>query len=297
MKLPDFSEDKKLTELLQLMDAELTPWQSGVDGILVTTGIEISLKKIEYAPDGTLEYEGRKVVVYIRDQHVFDSYELVDPDELVDPEELRKFHVASCSTLKLMRSKNRYDKYVVATRTDGKFIINFLVNNKIHEKGERVERRLYVCKHCLNALDYQNYRNKKTQQNEIREFFDLNEFFEMYGSQITSTPPETDITAPENKYSPDWPQIRERYKEKVEWRCEKCSIDLRKEKKFLDVHHINGLRNNNGEENLCALCIGCHAEQFQHQHIKATPKYKKFLRWRDQQQSNREDFIGDFTIN
>ena len=85
MKLPDFSEDEKLNELLQLMGAELVPWQSGIDGMLVTMGIEISQEEIEYAPDGTLEYEGRKVVVYIRDQNVFDSYELVDPDELVDP--------------------------------------------------------------------------------------------------------------------------------------------------------------------------------------------------------------------
>ena len=277
MKLPDFSEDKRLNELRQLMGTELIPWKSGgnwapinIDEILITTGLDISPDEIEYAPDGTLEYKGQKVVVYIRD-HI--SYELVDPDELVDPEQLRKFHVANCLTLKQMKSQNNFDRYVVATRTDGKFIVNFVVDNRIHEKGERVERRLYVCKHCLNTLNYKRYRNRKTQQDEIREFFDLNEFFEMYGSQITSEPTGTDLTAPVNMYSFDWDQISRNYREKMGWKCEECGIDLGARRKFMQVHHINGLKNDNREENLRALCIRCHAEMPQHQHMKSLPEY------------------------
>ena len=107
MKLPDFSKYVRLNQLRQQMGAELISWNSGgdwdpidIDGLLVTTGIDIPPDEIEYAPDGTLEYEGRKVVVYIRDQYVLDSYKLVDPDELVDPEQLCKFHVADCPTLR-----------------------------------------------------------------------------------------------------------------------------------------------------------------------------------------------------
>ena len=292
MKLPDFSEDKKLNELLQLMGAELVPWQSGIDGILVTTGIEIPQAEIKYAPDGTLEYEGRKVVVYIRDHLVFDSYELVDPDELIDPEQLRRFHVANCLTLKQMRSQkqmgveSRYEtKYVVATRTDGKFIVNFVVGDRVHEKGEKVERRLYVCKHCLNTLDYKRYRNRKTQQDEIREFFDLNEFFEMYGSQITNKPTGTDLTAPVNTYSLDWNQkISPDYKEKMGWKCEKCNADLVERKECLHTHHLNAQKSDNREENLCALCIRCHAEMPGHQHLKSSSKYRECLQWLDRKQ-------------
>ena len=277
MKLPDFSTDVKLNRLRQQMGAELIPWTSGIDGMLVTTGIEISPDEIVYAPDGTLEYEGRKVVVYIRDQNVLNSYELVDPD----PEQLRKFHVANCLTLKQMRAQSRYGRYVVATRTDGKFIVNFLVNNRIHKKGERVERRLYVCKHCLNKLDYKRYRNRRTQQDEIRESFDLNEFFEMYGSRIAIEPPDTDRTAPINKYSSNWRQISRHYRKKVGWRCEECGTDLGEGKKFLEVHHINSVKYDNKDENLRALCIHCHAEQYQHQRMKSLPEYDQYTRWRD----------------
>lgn len=34
----------------------------------------------------------------------------------------------------------------------------------------------------------------------------------------------------------------------------------------------------NRPENLCALCINCHAEQFPHQHIRSNPRYQVFLR-------------------
>ena len=294
MRLPDFSRHVGLNELRQQMGTELISWNSGgnwdpidIDGLLITTGIDIPPDEIEYAPDGTLEYEGRKVVVYIRDQYVLDSYKLVDPNELVDPEQLCKFHVADCPTLKTMKSQNKFDRYVVATRTDGKFIVNFLTGGRIHGKGERVERRLYVCKNCLNKLNYRKYRNyRPSKKEEIREFFDLNKFFEMYGSQITRKPTSTDITAPVNEYSSDWDQISRHYKEKVGWRCEECNIDLREGKEFLDVHHINGLKNDNREENHCALCLHCHAEQFQHQRIRYSPRYKKFSRWLDQKQLN-----------
>ena len=286
MKLPDFSRHVGLNQLLQQMGAELIPWKSGgdwepidIDGMLVTTGIEISPDEIEYAPDGTLEYEGRKVVVYIRDQYNREQ-DVLDSYELIDPEHLCRFHVADCPTLKSMRSQNRYERYVVATRTYGKFTVNFLDGGRLIEKG--VECRLYVCKNCLHKLNYKNYQSRRmSKKDEIRESFDLKAFFERYGSQIVIEPPDTDRTAPVNEYSFDWPQISRHYKEKVRWRCEECGTDLGEGKRFLTVHHINGLKHDNRKENLRALCIHCHAEMPQHQHIKSNPRYEEYQRWRD----------------
>ena len=285
MNLPDFSKHVELNRLRQQMGAELISWDSegdwkpiDIDKLLITSGIDISPDQIEYAEDGTLEYEGRKVVVYIRDQYVSDSNNLVDIEELVDPARLCKFHIANCATLEQMKSQNRFDRYVVATRTDGKFIVNFLVGGRVHDRGEKVERRLYVCKNCLSQLNYKEYTSKNYQQkNKIRDSFDLNAFFEIYPSQITNTPTETDVTAPVNEYPSNWGRISLQYREKVEWKCEKCNIDFREKKAFLHLHHRNGLKHDNSERNLRALCIGCHAEEPQHQHLKSTPLYTEYM--------------------
>jgi len=38
------------------------------------------------------------------------------------------------------------------------------------------------------------------------------------------------------------------------------------------------LKYDNNDENLEVLCIGCHAEQVQHAHLKRTPDYQEFIR-------------------
>lgn len=290
MNLPDFSKHVGLNQLRQNMGTELISWNSGgvwdvinIDKILEKTGIDIPPGDLEYAADGTLEYEGRKVVVYIRDQYV--------PSDS-NREQLCKFHVADCVTLQGMRQSNRYERYVVTTRTDGKFIVNFLGESWYRDKEEEVERRLYVCKNCLSRLNYNGYKSYgysgygQRKKNAIRESFDLREFFERYGSQITREPTHTDITAPLNTYPPNWNQISHRYKEKRNWECEECGINLRDERKFLHVHHINGQKNNNNDKNLLSLCIGCHANKPQHHQLRSHPDYWEYMRWFNQKEFN-----------
>ena len=274
MNLPDFSKHVGLNQLRQNMGAELISWNSGeewksinIDKILVTTGIEITPDEIEPADDGTLEYAGRKVAVYIRDIRA--QYVPIDSTR----EQLPRFHVADCDTLRDMRRSNRYEKYVVTSRTDGKFIVNFL-----HDQVEEAERRLYVCKNCLDRLNYNGYRRRGySGRNAIRDYFYLRAFFEKYDSQITREPTHTDITAPVNTYPPNWEQISYRYKEKRNWKCEECGVNLRDERKFLHVHHINGQKNDSNEKNFLALCIGCHANKPQHHQLRSDPDYREYM--------------------
>jgi hypothetical protein len=45
----------------------------------------------------------------------------------------------------------------------------------------------------------------------------------------------------------------------------------------LHAHHKNGEKSDNKKENIEILCIGCHAEEYAHSHMKSLPEYKNFI--------------------
>lgn len=271
MRLPDFKQHSMFNRLRSQMNAHLVDWsESGIwnsidiDEILVTTGHDIAPEELAVARDGTLEYEGRKVVVYIRDQLVqYKPY---------------KFHVADCKTLTQMRLNNRYDRYVVSNRTDGTFTINSIEQGRIVEKG--VDEILSICWNCLIRLNYKGFESCNQQaKNWILKSFTLDEFFEKYTSQIRIEPTHTNVTAPPNEYTVHWDNISRRFKERANWTCEKCHVSLLDKREYLHVHHRDGHKNNNSSENLQVLCMACHAEFPQHDHLKQQPEYFEFIDW------------------
>jgi 5-methylcytosine-specific restriction endonuclease McrA len=74
-----------------------------------------------------------------------------------------------------------------------------------------------------------------------------------------------------NRYPKNWKAIALKIKEKANWKCDKCGLqclkpsDSRKgltrseiSKITLTVHHRNYQPEDNSENNLIALCSGCH---------------------------------------
>lgn len=277
MKLIDFRGHFQLNELRRQMNAslielEIAVW-TGIDAeqlrqkLNSIEGIEVDIGDIVPSSDGTFEYKGHKVLVYIRDQYYNPKY----------GDREYKFHIANCNTMEKAFAKGRADRYVVSTRTDGRFLVNVrdFYTRELIKENAIVE--LHVCKNCLLRLKYNGYSSHSTGRS-IYLKFKLSEFFQQYGgTQLTILPRHTDITAPPDEYSSEFELLSRGLKEKNNWRCQQCNLDLSHYKEFLHTHHKNGIKGDNSLDNLTTLCVRCHSELLGHSHLKFSPDYVRFV--------------------
>lgn len=272
MKLINFLQDNKLNSLRDQMGAELLQWDGssnwnsfdpfGFRAALREKGeVDIPFSEINISRDGTLELFGQKILVYIRDQRY--SYDLE-----------YKFHIANCATLIDAQRNQKYDKYVASINVNGKFKVNLIHGNSWIEKEKEV--KLNVCKNCLTALNYKGYRQSYGIKQTIYNTFSIDEFFQLYKKQTVKKPKHTNITAPINNYTKDFDTIANELKSKKRHTCESCFKDLSQDKKFLHVHHIDGIKSNNSITNLKVVCIGCHADEPGHGHMKLLPDFREY---------------------
>ena len=61
-----------------------------------------------------------------------------------------------------------------------------------------------------------------------------------------------------NDYTADFPEISRQLREKNNWKCSCCGVDMYNMKKGLHVHHINRIKYDNSPQNLKVLCALCH---------------------------------------
>jgi hypothetical protein len=269
MMLPDFTAFEPLNRLRRLMNAPLQEnfsFGHTVRG-LTHEDLDRALEAIGVLPDGTLTYKNRRVLLYIRDKRAFLN------------QKLPKFHFMNCKKLEEMRGRGRFERYVISTRTDGKFKMNF-----IYDSGSKASIcELKVCKLCLGDLPYKGYgQGDHKRDKEIYRAFALEEYFAVYPKNLlTVLPQHTDDSAPLNDYGIGFREISARYRAKNGWICEneKCRIDLShpSHRKYLHTHHLNAQKYDDRRENHKALCIRCHAEEPMHEHLKNSPDYTEFM--------------------
>jgi hypothetical protein len=229
-------------------------------------GLEISIDDLRILDDGTLAYKNSRVLLYIRDVAV------VYGDHQSQP----RYHVSNCKTLITMREKNKFSvRYVVSTRTDGQFNLNFIDGG--------VSRsslcRLMVCKNCLGHLGFNGYLKYwgEKQKAAAVQSFTLEDFFAQYPRSLhIENPKYNSDNAPLNTYSDDFGEISLKAKSAAKWKCQKCGFDLASKKEFLHTHHKNGAKFDNNPINLRVLCYGCHADEPDHHHMKSHPSYAIF---------------------
>lgn len=278
MKLPDFTNHHGLLSLRKEMGAtapgnfstkfraeELTLEQLRT---LATEGIEIKIDEVSPLDDGTLGYKGKRVVLYIRDVATYGG-------SFRTP----KFHVSWCRTLQEMTENKRFHRYVVASRDDGRFKIHKTQENQTISKSLAT---LDVCQNCLVALHFDGFNENwdRPRRRQTVSNFSLVRFFEIYPKDLHLRKAEhDDFSAPENKYNLDFRRVANRAKAESNWACQRCGQDLVAPhlRKFLHAHHVNAKKYDDSADNIEVLCIGCHAEEYQHAHVKRTAHYKEYM--------------------
>lgn len=280
MKLPDFTNDSQLNSLRSAMGALLAEYVGAPRGdvltaeeieSLVTEGIEIPIEDVKVLNDGTHVYKGRRVIVYIRDVAVYGGHAT-----------LPRFHPAMCDVLAKMIEENRYLKrYVVAAREDGRFKIHRIRGYEIAKSDEMLD----VCQCCLDELSYKGFslsQSRRQRQQAVSEF-SIHAFFDEVGRNCVWAMPRYDEgSAPANVYSVNFYRVARSIKEQRGYRCEEtnCRIDLSRpqHRKYLHAHHVNADKTDNHPLNIKLLCIRCHANTFQHSHLRRSPDYEEFCR-------------------
>ena len=115
--------------------------------------------------------------------------------------------------------------------------------------------------------------------------FTLDRFFDKFPRNLHTIKPEHDSdSAPLNDYAQDFSAKSNAVRAAANWTCQNrhCAVRLGRQehRKFLHVHHLNGLKSDDASHNLRVLCIGCHANEPSHGHMKGTPDYKTFMAMR-----------------
>jgi hypothetical protein len=260
------------------MGAEPTKWRLG-DSTLpppkdirkeLEEGKEVPLSEVTPGPGRLLTVEGQQVVLYIKDTRQ-------DRETLQDMELARRFHLADCKTLETMREKNRFERYVVTTRRDGLFSVDAM--DPITKEREELEVKLGPCKHCLELINWKEWRTRPRQEKiRIWDRFSLEDFFYEFSTFFRERPTFSDRIAPRGGYVANWASISERFRRQRNWRCDECGVNLSEHPYLLHCHHKNGVQSDNRPENIAVLCVEHHAQQLGHGHLQFPTRTLTLLR-------------------
>lgn len=228
-------------------------------------GIPVSKPSDFESKDGLLSCKGFQIILYIQDHTHRNMFE----EAIEDGGKGNRFHVAYCKKLQEMWTNDRGKRYVVTNNLSEKFVIK----GKNDEAGKA---KLQVCKHCLRKLNYSNYRNRDNRgRDRIVKEFHLPIFFETYASYFSTLPSRR--AGDREDYTDDWLEVSWSYREKQNFTCEGCGVNLSQgdDHELLHTHHIDGVKSDNSEDNLQALCVDCHRRQPYHQHMNNNEMFRE----------------------
>lgn len=221
---------------------------------LIDSAIPVSKSEIAQKPGELLEYKGRKVVVYIRDQKAAVNF--------YRNRSGYRYHLCNCSTLQSMRDIGKEHRYLATQRKDGMFEAHDLTVDPVQKGIVQMD----LCKNCVEIL----WRKRK-----YFTPFNLKQYFEKNDSYTPKTIKKIEEVRSTQTYSPKQDDYSREYRKACHHKCQICSVDCSEFTGLLHMHHVDGNPANNQRHNLQILCVDCHSKQPLHGHMLRNPEFKR----------------------
>jgi len=276
MKLPDYATCVEINQLLVAMGVTQIPTLPAVkfereiiqrfereypdhEDIkigerLIDSAIPVNKSDIAQRPGELLEYKGRKVVAYIRDQKATVNF--------YQKRSEYRYHLCNCITMQSMRDIGREHRYLATQRNDGMFEVHDLTVFPVKKGIVRMD----LCKNCAEIL---------RRMGKYSTPFSLKQYFKKYDSYTPKTIKRVEEVRTIQTYSPRQEDYSREYRKACHNKCQICSVDCSDFTGLLHLHHIDGNPSNNQRHNLQILCVDCHSKQPLHGHMLRNPNFKR----------------------
>lgn len=161
-----------------------------------------------------------------------------------------KYHICQCDIIQQFMDSGGFRDHYRYANTD-----EVVVQDMDNGYQEETVSDLGLCGYCAGLLNERYRRNMP-----LEEF--VNILREAGEADPDNEAKEVDMFG----YVRDWQKISEAKRELENYTCECCGFKAKTifDRRFIHVHHIDGNKLNNRQENLKCLCIRCHANVDDH---------------------------------
>lgn len=244
-----------------------------------------------FHPSGLLVRAGQPVLAYIRDHTSLDS--------VLDPVRCKKVHFTVCATLKNMKTQGRFERYRITNRQTNRYLVDVgTAWGRIEER----ETKLYPCQNCLGNVKYHNFRYnmRGDEKRFILESFDVKEVFTLLhrrlkrfreqNALLRQATRNTKSAVVPGGYPANWRKISADVRRRERYTCGQCGVRLDEQPRLLDVHHVDGDKQNVKHSNLRCLCKLCHHRE--HPYYKVAEADRSFIEIRRARQTSLRATVG-----